>query len=492
MNEIDTEKLKQDYKLIRDMVIDDIRESGNKKSTYTDELLEFLFICIYKLIAGLGMSQKEAGEIFGLRANDFSKLGIFPDRCFNSFSKEADCFLPIEKEQDNIRDICDFLNKKVLTNYACRGVIAVTNTPSIFVNVAAGDNKKFAMTIPEPVADEDGIWTNGREFNYGFARYLFYDGNRLEDKDGNKITFGQVKNKISELINLTHINISVPLVEHLLQSDMDMSQLVKDGQMDMFNQRRLILQDTYEKISTYQARLEAIETGYIGTEDYFENGYDVEEYQRRADEGRVGENGRALVKEDYEVYSNRILREAVNKKNILLCDLMQNISINKIVTEDNLDVLKFVIKSITDQMSTRVLINDMSEENILVAAASYFVSEYFKNNGVCLSAYEELKEYLKTKKISDFIDAIGNSGITPLDMNDSLLDWLIGIDGNTKVKGKLGMKILRKSIEANKEMRTDEPVLLYIDTDAYPITQEEVTEVFNMCLIIVRMRLSEH
>ena len=68
------------------------------------------------------------------------------------------------------------------------------------------------------------------------------------------------------------------------------------------------------------------------------------------------------MKEDYEVYSNRILREAVNKKNILLCDLMQNISINKIVTEDNLDVLKFVIKSITDQMSTRVLINDMSEE----------------------------------------------------------------------------------------------------------------------------------
>lgn len=474
------EQLSRDYGLIKELVVSEIRLSGDKKSVYTDQLLEFLFICMYKLIDGLGMSQKDAGAIFNLKPNDFGKIGIFPERCQRSFNKETNLFLPIEPEQDTIKAICEFINKKVLTNYACRGVIAIANTPSIFVNLATGDTKKFIMAIPEPEIDENDIIVNCDEFNYAFARSLFYDGNRLQDKNGKKITFGQVKDKISELIQLKDIEISVPLAEYLLQSDMDMSQLVRDGQIDIFNQKRKLLQETYEDIDIYQARFDAIETSYIGTEDYYENGYDMEEHDRREAEGLP------LVTEDYETYSKRILSEAVNKKETLLCDMMMNLNMDKMITENNADILNYVIDNISKQLTERILLEDMKEEYILSAAASYFIVEYFKN-GVSLSDYQRLTEYLKTSKITDFIDSIGISGVSALETRNSLLKRLKEVDENSKGKGRTGIKCLKESIEASKDIRTDDPVLLYIDADAYLLTQEEVNEIldkYDVCLVI--------
>lgn len=50
INLVDINKLIQDYKAIQELAVDEIRQSGNKKSIYTDELLELLYWKLCKIL----------------------------------------------------------------------------------------------------------------------------------------------------------------------------------------------------------------------------------------------------------------------------------------------------------------------------------------------------------------------------------------------------------------------------------------------------------
>ena len=98
------------------MVELEILESGNQKSIYVTEYVQFIFGASYLFFNKFHMTQKEVASILGMTTK-FSKLDIFPYRCYSAFTKLDDkkkrrLLIPNDIDSEGIR-IAECINKKV-------------------------------------------------------------------------------------------------------------------------------------------------------------------------------------------------------------------------------------------------------------------------------------------------------------------------------------------------------------------------------------------
>ena len=82
-------ELSQQYASIRSEYIkpEVIAKYKYKQVAYTQEEIDFIFACSYLLIDKFNLSQEQLAKVFGFRSNKFAKLGIFPIRCHEAYTK---------------------------------------------------------------------------------------------------------------------------------------------------------------------------------------------------------------------------------------------------------------------------------------------------------------------------------------------------------------------------------------------------------------------
>ena len=122
-NNKDIDRCTQDAKRLKKMVELEILESGNQKSIYVTEYVQFIFGVSYLFFNKFHMTQKEVASILGMTTTKFSKLDIFPYRCYSAFTKLDDnkkrrLLIPNDIDSEGIR-IAECINKKVQARCAC-------------------------------------------------------------------------------------------------------------------------------------------------------------------------------------------------------------------------------------------------------------------------------------------------------------------------------------------------------------------------------------
>lgn len=85
-------ELSQQYVSIRSEYIkpEVIAKYKYKQVAYTQEEIDFIFACSYLPIDKFNFSQEQVAKVFGFRSNKFAKLGIFPIRCHEAYTKLED------------------------------------------------------------------------------------------------------------------------------------------------------------------------------------------------------------------------------------------------------------------------------------------------------------------------------------------------------------------------------------------------------------------
>ena len=140
------------YKELRNQYIKPVveKEYKYKELLYTQEEVDFIFACSYTLLDKFNMSQSMLCEIFlgkkrerkynpktgkeewvRTKENKFSKLGCFPVRCHDAYTKLDDesarkSLIPNDSNSIGIQ-IAECINKKVQAVYACSSFVGVSN-----------------------------------------------------------------------------------------------------------------------------------------------------------------------------------------------------------------------------------------------------------------------------------------------------------------------------------------------------------------------------
>lgn len=425
-NEIDT--LKINYQMIYSKLERELIDSGNKKSKHCYEELSFVFQFMYQLLSNDStLSQQTLGEIFGLKPTDFAKLGIYPLRAYSYYQNMFQ-----DKGLFGKNKIAGVVNSKVQLPLLCRSQVVVSNDSDLFVNLVQGDNKMFFVTRPADIsADTIG------DLMYSLARFSFCNVN-------NGIKSQKFKDKAVDVLDIKDTVIAEQFLIGILQSDVDLSECVRDGNVYEFNEMR---KDYRQSLIDRNRAIEAINEG-----DY--SWFD-----------------------DYEDEPEAVLERA--KKDIVIyeSELVSNLSGDKyIVKTKSKDEYK-VYLGVLSKFLCRTDLDISDEDTILRLAACYFIVEYYKANPD--TTVECLKDFIAGRKISDYFDAICKEAKKP--HLAQIADEGCLLAEIEKCKDVCHRK------DSYKDKKSTEPFLIYIDTDAYHITQDEVNEllgVYQVALVI--------
>ena len=125
-------------------------------------------------------------------------------------------------------------------------------------------------------------------------------------------------------------------------------------------------------------------------------------------------------------------------------------------------------------------------------AAVYFVIQAFggvdANYNVSYEDFQKVKEDLKTSRLADYLDRICKDARTPhikdISKGEQLVSKLEQISNETGQKKYIKKKPVAKG-------KSNEPVLVYVDTDAYNITQEEIDKILETYQVALVVRSSK-
>lgn len=240
-----------------------------KLIAYTQEEVDFIFQCGYKLIERFGLSQNEIAAVFGMNSNKFAKLGCFPMRCYQAYTKFAGkSLIPNDTKSEGIR-IADCINKKVQAVYGCSAFIGVTNMLDIFANISSTDNKAYILTRPLECNEQNVV---SRYLAY--PRFLFATANNLEN-DTNTIprryVAGKLKKQIIDFLQMKE--------NEVLMYSSICERMIKSGEMEQRFIASAYLNRFQEDVELYRNQLgciEDIDKGFYGDE-YFEDENSLEE-----------------------------------------------------------------------------------------------------------------------------------------------------------------------------------------------------------------------
>lgn len=452
----DIDRWTENAKKLKSQVELEVQETGNKKSIYVTDYVQFIFGVSYLFFDKFHMRQREVASILGMTTSKFSKLDIFPYRCYSAFTKLDDkkkrkSLIPNDVDSEGIR-IAECINKKVQARYACCGFIGISNDLDLFTNISSADKKRFVKTVPSDISQK-------LQLAMECAGFMFATANNFENIQGRCVA-GDVKRKIIELLNMSY------KVEFSCYPDVD-EVLENDEECWKFLAKERQLENNLLEYRIAGNILEDIHDGSFYGLDVYED-IDLLNIPDNID----------ICDNNYDEFVNWLEEKRGECKDYLLGNMTftsgRNYNANDFVDYRLCLYQEMIEKMKINYKSSSVIECMNSSEDKICFAAIYWMFNVFGVDTVDEKKYKAVRKWLKTKHLLSYIDSINKE----LDKDGKPHIALItdGFDILTEITGFCDTK-----------MKQYRPVMVYIDTKAYPDIEsyfEPLLRDFNIVLII--------
>lgn len=470
------EDLSKRYKNIALKIENMIRSLENKKAKHTQYEMEFILACSYKLIDMFQFQQADLAKVFGLKPNSFSKLGVFPVRSYEAYNKLQKRYFSMKPEafgRPKAIDIADYLNKHIQAPYACSSTILVTNELDIIANVATTDAKDYLLTRPSDTQSDSFI----HDINYAFARHYFALSNHLEN-NGEKYPAGKVRQKILDMIDMKDSSAISGGLRDLLAGEDSVSMYVKQNET-MFNKYREEYRFHLETIRRADIYLENDSVPYgIEYDDEHFGAYNISDFREAKRKAEIdAKRGVPHFKTSEEIV--RYHREQSSKKVLELEDkLIQDFS-GITYIKDHQEKYYLYLRSLEGYVKDKPVVGSGNFAAELRAAACYYLAEVFKDCEINKESVQAVRKYVASSDFFKYLDAVDKDSssiqIGCIEDRAELLNVLEEIEDK---KGHL-YHLSNKGIETT---------FMYIDLEAYNLTQDELETIMSKYRVIIVLK----
>lgn len=440
------------YQLLSKKLIEEMKEKGlDKRATHSFEELRYMFKWGYMLKEAYpDMTLKSLGDLFGIKNTAFSKLGLYPLRAYD-YQKDVHQSKGYFKNTD-AHAICEVINDEIQLPYLTNAQIVLSNDTDMFVDLVQGDSKMFV--VKRPTFNEGDILSDSI---YDHARSCFVNVNI-------KAGVAQLKDKIISILDMNNPIFSKHfIIEVLRDKSVMLNGCVRDGNVDAFLEMRKDYLEGIERVDVLESELDS---------DYLDPVVGMDEEQ--------------IQVEIEQIKSNITRWETV---------LSNNVAGDRYMLEyKKSNDLRAYLNSVRDytlQYHLEMPIGKLIFEETELAAV-YFVIQAFggvdANYNVSYEDFQKVKEDLKTSRLADYLDRICKDARTPhikdISKGEQLVSKLEQISNETGQKKYIKKKPVAKG-------KSNEPVLVYVDTDAYNITQEEIDKILETYQVALVVRSSK-
>lgn len=459
------EDLSVKYQQFRNQYIRPVVEKQYKykELAYTQEEVDFIFNCSYCLIDKFNLSQRMLAKIFNIRENKFSKLGCFPVRCHDAYTKLDDisnrkCLVPNNTNSIGIQ-IAECINKKVQAVYACPAFVGVSNDLDTLVNISTTDRKVFILTKSN---DVDNVLENV----LSYPRFLFASSNNFENIIG-EYKAGKIKEKIINLLKMRDDSILVHsnyLLE-ILKSGDEYRKYCKDTQSGVFR----------NNLIKYRGQLELLDR--IENDDFYVDDIIYETEYRKSVGIDISDINFELKDIDV-LYS--YLKESSQKTYERLLNSMSYAGVShfdEILFKDyqmcmQMTLVECYMRCLEDQNEFEKFFDE--NEKIRLAAI-FWILEVCGSESMTQQKYDNILKYLKSKSFLSYIDAVNK------EVKKGKKPHLYYEDESFEIGRVIDDVVGVEKVDSS-------PVLLYIDSESYKIEIGYVDSLVkeNNILLIIR------
>ncbi len=470
------EDLSKRYKSIASKIENMIRSSENKKAKHTQYEMEFILACSYKLIDMFQFKQADLAKVFGLKPNSFSKLGVFPVRSYEAYNKLQKGYFSMKPKtfgRPEAINIADYLNKHIQAPYACSSTILVTNELDIIANVATTDAKNYLLTRPSDTQSDSFI----HDINYAFARHYFALSNHLEN-NGEKYPAGEVRQKILDIIDMKDSSAISGGLRDLLAGEDSVSMYVKQNEttFNKYREEYRFHLETIRRADIYLKNGSVPDT--VEYDDEHFGAYNISDFREAKRKAEINaKRGVPHFETSEEIV--RYHREQSSKKVLELEDkLIQDFS-GITYIKDHQEKYYLYLRSLEGYVKEKLVVgsNDFIAE--LRAAACYYLAEVFKDCKINEESIQAVRKYVNSSHFFKYLDAVDKDSssiqIGCIEDRAELLDALEKIEDK---KGHLYHL-------SNKGMET---TFIYIDLEAYNLTQDELETIMSKYRVIIVLK----
>ncbi|MBQ1172744.1 MAG: hypothetical protein IIX48_09150 [Lachnospiraceae bacterium] len=457
-------ELSQQYASIRSEYIkpEVITKYKYKQVAYTQEEIDFIFACSYLLIDKYNLSQEQLAKVFGFRSNKFAKLGIFPIRCHEAYTKLEDLsnrksLVPNNPESEGIM-IARCINREVQAVYGCSAFVGISNMLDVFANISSTDTKAYVLTRPS-VETEDNLI----ERWIAYPRFLFATANNLENVTNYKSRryfAGKIKEEVISLLRMKDNKILKysRLCNDLIEAGEINGDFISTGNTKAFH-RELI---TYRN---QVVLLADIQEGYYSS-DYFED-TSCDEYGLDVDDINFD-----IADEDVLV---EYLQESIQE---LREKLISKMSFAKVKYDTSAfhDYKMSMLAMLQEKYNLYSnyqsgMCNYLDDDEKVRLASIFWILEVLGLDETTEEKRESLLNYLKTKQLLGYVDSLNKEtkkgGETHIYYEEDTFD-------------------VQSIVSRCTSKDTIHPVLLYIDGEAYKVTEDVLnTQLLNDNLVLV-------
>lgn len=492
----DIDRWTENAKKLKSQVELEVQETGNKKSIYVTDYVQFIFGVSYLFFDKFHMRQREVASILGMTTTKYSKLDIFPYRCYSAFAKLDDkkkrrSLIPNDIDSEGIR-IAECINKKVQARYACYGFVGVSNDLDLFANIATTDTKYFVLTSPMYFENNDE--ENIKKANYALARYQFALGNWIFNDEGKYVAAGKLKEKILELLQMEDLsvipaNMQDELIRNILLGKDDLKgYLQSPADYHEFCELREKYKIAFENMNIEKEKLDDEYANYLV--EYYTDDYDLTrhnemkkkiETSKQLTTDEIVEKHYKNFQRDFNRYEEQLIKQLNSPA------LLKNFGVSN---KAYFDMLSEWVKSEIafgnfDNASDSDVEDNLTNpqyEQLVKKGAMYWISEVFKKFDGNTDFYDKAVEYLgKYSPLFEYLDAL-NAPPLYRDKAHELREKNIHIYMRDE-KGNVFSEINKWGIAPARENKR--PLMLYIDADALTIGEETIADMMSRKGVVV-------
>lgn len=437
-----------------------------KTIAYTQEEVEFIFQCSYKLIEKFGLSQDKVSAVFGIKPNKFSKLGCFPMRCYQAYVKLDDksarkSLVPDDVESEGIR-IAECINKNVQAIYGCSAFVGISNMLDVFANVSSTDAKAYVLTRPAE-CNKNNVITKC----LAYPRFLFATANNLEndtDTEPRRYMAGKIKEQIIDFLNMKENGVLMysDICKRMLSNgDVD-KQFISSGNQDEFKRDLNLYRNQIQCLAD-------IENGSYGAW-YFEEPAVRKEY------------GIGISEVDFDICDIDAISNYLSESSQRLYrKLVRRLTFVKL-SKYNAEIFKDYKVALSTMLAEKYklfsgyrsgICTSLNDDEKVQIASIFWILEVLGLDKTKETVRNNVLKYLKTKKLLGYVDAMNKEvkrgGETHLYFEDD----------NFEVQ-----KILSKV----KAKNSFQPTLLYIDTSDYQLTETYLLQLLKKDNVVLVVR----
>ncbi|MDD7026407.1 MAG: hypothetical protein PUI46_04860 [Lachnospiraceae bacterium] len=457
-------ELSQQYASIRSEYIkpEVIAKYKYKQVAYTQEEIDFIFACSYLLIDKFNLSQEQLAKVFGFRSNKFAKLGIFPIRCHEAYTKLEDLsnrksLVPNNSESEGIM-IARCINREVQAVYGCSAFVGVSNMLDVFANISATDTKAYVLTRPS-VDTEDNLI----ERLIAYPRFLFATANNLENVTNYKSRryfAGKIKEEVISLLRMKDNKILKysRLCNDLIEAGEINGDFISTGNTKVFHRELIMYRNQV-------ALLTDIQEGYYSS-DYFED-TSCDEYGLGVDDIDFDiDDEDALI--EYLQENIQELRDKLISK-MSFANVKYDASFFHDYKISMLATLQEKYNIYSNYQSG--VCNYLDDDEKVRLASIFWILEVLGLDETTEEKRESLFKYLKTKQLLGYVDSINKETKK---------------DGETHIYYEEDTFDVQSIVSRCTSKDTIHPVLLYIDGESYKVTEDVLnTHLLNDNLVLV-------